>query len=197
MTLQHFIRDYDKQNSVVLLEGKRDVSEGEREMLVQLGKLLASSTRHMIFRSGNADGADYYFSLGIAAVDKARLQVVTPYTGHRQKANQASHTISLEEIDLAAESEVIAFSKSNAKMGKLVDQYIDGKRDRFSIKAAYIIRDTIKVTGVKNLPPASFALFYDDLSNPRSGGTGHTMNVCHQNHVPFLDQKVWFGWLVQ
>jgi hypothetical protein len=80
-------------------------------------------------------------------------------------------------------------------MDKLVDQYVAGKKDRFSIKAAYIIRDTVKVIGTKDIPPATFGIFYDDLSDPVKGGTGHTMNVCRMNEVPLIDQKTWLDWL--
>jgi hypothetical protein len=195
MTFQEFIDNYDFENSVILLEGKRDVLPDDVSRLVELGKLLTLKTRGIIFRSGNADGADYWFSQGVVSIDKSRLQVVTPYNGHRQKHNYAAETISLEEIDLADEPDVIYHSRSHKKTTQLVDQYIQGKRDRYSIKAAYIIRDTIKVTGTKKMPPASFAIFYDDLQHPRQGGTGHTMNVCQQNNIPFVDQKDWVDWL--
>ncbi|KXK01380.1 MAG: hypothetical protein UZ04_CHB001002239 [Chlorobi bacterium OLB4] len=195
MTLEDFISQYDKDNSIVLLEGKRNVLEADKESLVSLGNLLASTTSKMIFRSGNADGADYYFSVGVSAVDKSRLQVITPYTGHRQKSNQAYDTISLDEINIAAEPEVVYQSKTNKKVGKLVEQYISGARDRYSIKAAYIIRDTIKVIGTEEIKSANFGIFYDDLDKPKEGGTGHTMKVCEQNNIPIIDQKTWFKWL--
>ncbi len=63
--------------------------------------MLASTNSKMIFRSGNTEGADYYFSLGVSSVDNYRLQVITPYTGLRQKSNQAYDTISLDEINVA------------------------------------------------------------------------------------------------
>jgi len=63
------------------------------------------------------------------------------------------------------------------------------------MKAAYIIRDTIKVIGAGNIKPATFGIFYDDLKNPLSGGTGHTMSVCKVNNIPLVDQKDWFEWL--
>lgn len=197
MTLKDFIKQYDKDNSIILLEGKRNVLEKDKEKLVSLGKLLTSATSKMIFRSGNADGADYYFSIGVSAVDKSRLQVITPYTGHRQKSNQAYDTISLDEINIAAEPEVVYQSKSNKKTEKLIDQYISGARDRYSIKAAYIIRDTIKVIGTEEIKPATFGIFYDDLDKPKEGGTGHTMKVCEQNNIPIIDQKIWFKWLTE
>lgn len=197
MTLKDFIKQYDKDNSIILLEGKRNVLEKDKEKLVSLGKLLTSATSKMIFRSGNADGADYYFSIGVSAVDKSRLQVITPYTGHRQKSNQAYDTISLDEINIAAEPEVVYQSKSNKKTEKLIDQYVSGERDRYSIKAAYIIRDTIKAIGTEEIKPATFGIFYDDLDKPKEGGTGHTMKVCEQNNIPIIDQKIWFKWLTE
>lgn len=197
MTLKDFIKQFDKDNSIVLLEGKRNVLEADKENLISLGKLLTSNTSKMIFRSGNADGADYYFSVGVSTVDNSRLQVVTPYTGHRQKLNQAYNTISLDEINIVAEPEVVYQSKSNKKTERLIDQYISGARDRYSIKAAYIIRDTIKVIGASNIESAAFGIFYDDLNKPKEGGTGHTMRVCEQNNIPFITQKVWFKWLTE
>lgn len=85
MDLQEFKDEYDFEGSIVLLEGKRNVLDNDKAKLIALGKLLSSTTSHMVFRSGNAAGADQYFSEGVALVDKARLHVLTPYTGHRKK----------------------------------------------------------------------------------------------------------------
>lgn len=195
MNLESFLYQFDKENSIVLLEGKRNVLEADKEKLKAVGKLLATKSKYMIFRSGNAEGSDQFFSEGVAEIDKSRLQVITPYTGHRQKTNQAFETISLDEINVADEPEVVYQSKSNKKTEKLIDQYISGARDRFSIKAAYIIRDTIKAIGTDDIKPATFGIFYDDLDKPKEGGTGHTMKVCEQNNIPIIDQKIWFKWL--
>lgn len=195
MTLNEFITQYDKENSIVLLEGKRNVLEKDIPKLIALGKLLASKTKNMIFRSGNAQGADYYFSLGVTSVDDRRLQVIIPYNGHREKLNNAYDTVSQDNINIAAEPEIVYQSKRNKKTEKLVDQYASGNRNRFSIKAAYIIRDTIKAIGTDEIQPASFGIFYDDFNNPKSGGTGHTMNVCEHNNIPYIDQSIWFKWL--
>lgn len=195
MTLKEFIEKYDRENTIVLLEGKRKVLEKDKEKLAALGKLLTSRTKKMIFRSGNADGSDQFFSNGVTSVDPKRLQVVTPYTGHRNKTNRAYETFSLDDIDLAGEPEVVYQSKNNKKTEKLIDKYVAGEKNRFTIKAAYIIRDTIKVLGTEEIKPAKFGLFYDDLENPLSGGTGHTMRVCENNGIPVLDQKLWFTWL--
>lgn len=195
MTLKEFIQTYDKENAIVLLEGKRNVLESDKGKLIALGKLLASKTEKMIFRSGNADGSDQYFSDGVTSVDPKRLQVVTPYTGHRKKTNKAYETFSLDEIDIAAEPEVVYQSKTNKKMEKLIDQYVYGDKNRFSMKAAYIIRDTIKAIGTDDIAPATFGIFYDDLDQPMSGGTGHTMKICMRNEIPIVDQTTWFNWL--
>ena len=151
----------------------------------------------MVFRSGNAEGSDQFFSDGVTAVDSKRLQVITPYSGHRQKTNQAYETFSLDDINIAAEPEVVYQSKSNKKTEKLIDKFVSGEKNRYTIKAAYIIRDTIKAIGTDKIKPATFGIFYDDLDNPMSGGTGHTMNVCAQNNIPLIDQKIWFKWLTE
>ncbi len=197
MTLQEFIRMYDQKDAIVLLEGKRTVKEEDAPKLVELGKLLASSTAHIIFRSGNAEGADQLFSNGVAPVDPRRLQLITPYTKHRQKSNQAHETIALDQIDIAAEPEVVYQSKWNKNTAKFIDPFVSGEKNRFTIKAAYIIRDTIKAIGTKEIKPATFGIFYDDLENPMTGGTGHTMQVCARNGIPIINQSVWFGWLAE
>lgn len=147
MKFKEFVTKYDYAGSIVLLEGKRDVLDNDKSKLVQLGKLLASETGLLTFRSGNAAGADHYFSEGVCAVGSNRLQVITPYDDHRKKTNQAYDTISLDTIDVASEPQVVYQSKQNKKTETLIDKYVSGSRDRFSIKAAYIIRDTIKVIG--------------------------------------------------
>ena len=80
-------------------------------------------------------------------------------------------------------------------MEKLIDKYAAGDRGQFSIKAAYIIRDTVKAIGTETIPPATFGIFYDDLKQPKSGGTGHTMQICEQNDISIIDQSVWMKWL--
>lgn len=195
MTLNEFLQHYDKPGSIILLEGKRNVREEDREKLVKLGNLLAFKSRYMLFRSGNADGSDQFFSEGVAGIDDRRLQVITPYTGHRRKTNLAYDTVALDEIDLAAEADVVYQSKSNKKTEKLIDQYVGGNRNSYAIKAAYIIRDTVKAIGAEGVPPAAFGIFYDDLLKPETGGTGHTMRVCRMNNIPVIDQRTWFQWV--
>ena len=195
MNLQKFKDEYDFEGSIVLLEGKRNVIDIDKAKLIALGKLLSSTTSHMVFRSGNAAGADQYFSEGVALVDKARLHVLTPYTGHRKKTNLAYETFALDQINMANEEDVIYQSKNNEKTKGLIDQYIAGDVNKNTIKAAYIIRDTVKVIGTSTIKPANFGIFYDDLKAPQTGGTGHTMNICKKNQIPLIDQRTWFQWL--
>jgi hypothetical protein len=195
MTFLDFINEYDKPGYIVLLEGKREVAASDQKILTELGIMLASFTKFMLFRSGNAAGADHYFSEGVFHVAPDRLQVITPYISHRNKTNPEYASIPLDNVDLMAEPEVVYQSKQNKKTANLIDKYVAGARDRFSIKAAYIIRDTVKAIGTTDIPPAKFGIFYDDLSNPMQGGTGHTMDVCKKNDIPVINQTVWLHWL--
>jgi hypothetical protein len=196
MTLADFSVKFNSKNTIILLEGKRNVLEFDKEKLIKLGNILATHLPLVTFRSGNADGADFYFSQGILQVASNRLQVITPYNNHRQKQNNAYETISMDQIDLVNEPDIVYQSKNNKKTKSLIDKYIGGAKDRFSIKAAYIIRDTVKVTGTNSgVLPANFAFFYDDLNNPKTGGTGHTIAVCNANKVPYLTQENWEKWL--
>jgi hypothetical protein len=196
MTSTDFFAKYKLENTLILLEGKRNVLDIDKEKLIQFGMFLALNLPKAKFRSGNADGADFYFSQGVLQVATERLQVITPYDSHRQKENNAYETISLDQIDLLKEPEVICQSKNNKKTKSLIDKYVDGARDRFAIKAAYIIRDTVKVTGTNSgIPPVNFAFFYDDELNPKTGGTGHTMKVCEINKVHYLTQSAWSKWI--
>ena len=194
MILQNFIDQYDKQGSIVLLEGKRKVAKDDQQRLELLGFVLAKLTSKMTFRSGNASGSDQFFCKGVAQVDKSRLEVITPYAGHRKSANLAHKTYALDDINLDPDSELIKQSKQHRNTEKLIDSYVSGNKNRNTIKAAYIIRDTLKALGNGDIKPASFGIFYDDLENPMSGGTGHTMNVCKQNNIPMVNQTHWMSW---
>src|ERR1041384_4842282 len=100
MTLHQFITTFDFKNSIVLLEGKRRVDPDDINKLIQLGELLANQTKHIKFRSGNAEGADFYFSEGVTKINPERLEVITPYSGHRKEKNNAYKTFPLDEINL-------------------------------------------------------------------------------------------------
>jgi hypothetical protein len=196
MDLSSFIAQFDFPGSYVLLEGKRKVKSEDEKWLMELGSTLAINSQHMIFRSGNAPGSDELFARGVTRVDPNRLQLITPTSGHRKKYNSAGTTYSMDEINLATEPQVVHQTKYNAKAGRLVDRYASGIRDRNTIKVAYLIRDTVKVIGTSEIPPATFAIFYDDLDNPETGGTGHTIQICRINGVPCIDQREWMNWLI-
>jgi hypothetical protein len=195
MDLKLFIETYDYPGCILLFGGKRDVRDGDQDTIASLGRLLGASTKHMLFRSGNALGADELFSKGIAEHAPTRLQVVVPYAGHRALKNVAYETISLDQLNLASEPEVSYQSLQNQNTKFPVKEYLQGKRDNLAMKGSYIIRDTVMVIGAQGVERAHCALFYDDLQNPRTGGTGHTMNVCKTNEIPFLDQCMWLNWL--
>ena len=195
MTLNEFITKYDREGAVVLLEGKRNVAENDIHRLKELGKLLAGKTQFMKFRSGNASGSDEYFSMGVASVNPQRLQVITPYKGHRKTKTQTDDIIALDELDMKNETELIKQSCYNKKMVSQINEYVAGNIHRNSIKAAYIIRDTLKVIGSNNTSPATFGIFYDDLAKPRHSGTGHTIKICEANNIPAINQTIWLNWL--
>ena len=195
MEFQEFKRSFDQPGFMVLFGGKRKVLEGDANMIGELGRFLVLNTEHITFRTGNANGSDSIFAEAIARVNSKRLQSITPYEGHRKSTNYADDQLSLDKVDLASEPAVVYQSKANSKTRHLIDDYVSGKRDRFTMKASYIIRDTWMVIGGGSVLPASCAIFYDDLGLPKSGGTGHTMNVCQLNSIPFWDQRVWRNWI--
>jgi hypothetical protein len=197
MNFTRFIEEYDYPGAVVLLEGKRNVAPDDVTHLIALGKLLASHSRNMKFRSGNAAGADRFFIQGIHEADTKRTEVIIPFKGHNKKSITFEDVYSLDDYDINAYPEIIRLSKGNKKTQSLMDRYLGGMRNHITNKAAFIIRDTAKVIGIGNMQPVTFGIFYDDLSVPRTGGTGHTMDICKQKSVPYIDQKVWMEWLRQ
>lgn len=195
-SLHAFLEVFDKPGNIILLEGKRNVLADDADKLRALGTLLARESIYMRFRSGNASGSDEIFSRGVAEVDPSRLELIKPYASHRKTALQGSKSYSMDDVNLAAEPEVVYHSRQQPQMAGLVDKYMDQVRNRLTMKAAYILRDTVKVIGTQSgISPASVALFYDDLSNPLQGGTGHTISVCKNLLVPYCDQRVWMQWL--
>ncbi len=183
-------------NGIILLEGKRTVLEDDKIKLINIGKLLAAKMPNATFRSGNAEGSDFYFSQGVASVNPKQLQVITPYANHRKKYNLADTVFPLDSIDLAKEPEIVYHSKNHKSTKSLVEKYVNGIQNGYTIKGAYIIRDTIKVLGTQSgIPPISVGLFYEDLGNPMQGGTGHTQRVCLDNAVPLFNQETYFSWL--
>ncbi|MBL8520216.1 MAG: hypothetical protein JNK75_06045, partial [Betaproteobacteria bacterium] len=85
-------------SAVVLLEGTRELPEGDAPALTALAAHLARTFPHARFRTGNAKGSDEAFAAGVACVDARRIEFVLPYTGHRAgQRPAASPTATLDE----------------------------------------------------------------------------------------------------
>lgn len=102
------------------------------------------------------------------------------------------NTFSLDDVDLVSEPNVIFQTKNSSNVTPLIDAFLTVGDNALTVKARYLLRDTIKVVGTSMLQPANLAIFYDDLSKPKTGGTGHTMRVCEKNGIPYFDQRMWF-----
>jgi hypothetical protein len=63
-------------------------------------------------------------------------------------------------------------------------------------KARYLLRDTLMVMGdpAQQLAPATVGVFFTG-ADPMAGGTGHTIRVCKQHHVPVFLPSDWWRWL--
>lgn len=182
-------------DGVVLLEGRRKIPERDAAAARMFAARLAREFPHLRFRSGNAEGSDEAFSDGVAEVDPERLQVIAPYETHRRKARRGKATYdspaslgSVQESAVAAAT-VAASPRSEGLVRRR------GTAGRSAAKAAYLIRDTMKVLGhTREFPRPLCALFYVDLGLPDAGGTGHTLRVCQQNGVPHAFQDAWGQW---
>ncbi len=198
MTRFHdFVRFIDGlEDQVILLAGKRSVDQKDEEQLEALGELLCKWLPDCRFRSGNANGADEFFIRGVCRVDPECVELVLPYREHGKSRKKDLYSLAIDDLDFAAEPEVIYQTRDMAGE-KLIDDYLAGIRNRFTIRASYLIRDHIMVigSGMHGLKKASFAIFYDDLQQPGKGGTGYTMRCCDRNQVPYLDQRTWMNWL--
>ncbi len=75
----------------------------------------------------------------------------------------------------------------------LTDCYMKGIKNRAAENAKLLIRDVLKVYGSKanGFLPATAAIFYINLENPKGGGTGHTVRACEQQNIPFFLQAEW------
>jgi hypothetical protein len=198
MNFQSFKDQLPISTSRIFLGGKRNVREEDKPKLVLLGKLLASELSYMIFRSGNAEGSDALFAEGVCRVDPTRFESILPYENHRKKnLNTYSQSYSMDQVDLAADDDLVYYTKSNKANANLINRYMDGHKDRNGMKAAYLFRDTMAIIGSKSIPlePVSFAFFYIDPADPLGGGTGHTIKVCQENNIPYLTQEIWMSWV--
>ena len=181
---------------VILLEGTRQLPAEKRQALADVGRRLAETFPHAVFRSGNASGTDEAFAAGVATVPGSKLQLVLPTPGMGRSRRPTSATcvalddLSLEERwHLARES--FAASPENHR---LFDLYLRGQSGNPAYaKAQYLVRDALKVCGSAEvqLAPATVALFFINNLGPTSGGTAHTIRLCERREVPFFTQRDW------
>ena len=187
------------KNPVILLEGKREVKKEDEPFLLNLGKKLAEELPDCFFGNGNAKGADELFAQGVSLVAPERLQLILPYRTHRKEnIKNSAYTCSLDDVNIALEPELVYQTKETTKIDNaLIDSYINGKKNYLTVKVPYLMRDTLKVIGSNtlNLDKASIGIFYDDIENPGSGGTGFTMRVCEKNGVWVITQESWGEWV--
>lgn len=196
MTFEEFISLMERHpDGVVLLEGRRTIPDHDARLAVQLAGMLARRFPKARFRSGNADGSDQAFSDGVARVDASRLQVVAPYASHRKSARYPDALYESPETLSGVHADEIAYKTAAAspQNERLIAQR--GRKGAPGAKAAYLIRDTMKVAGhSKEFPKPVCALFYVDLNDPMEGGTGHTIRVCQREGVPVVYQDSWRDW---
>jgi hypothetical protein len=183
---------------VVLLEGRRSIPDHDAALATHTACMLVRHYPALRFRSGNAEGTDQAFSEGVAQVAPWRLQVVVPYAGHRKSARYSQAVYDSPESLSRTQDDEFAYktAKASPKNKGLIEKR--AKQGALAAKAAYLIRDTMKVTGHSELfPKPACALFYVDLNDPFAGGTGHTIRVCQQEGVPYAFQDSWQLWFPQ
>jgi len=185
---------------VVLLEGIRALPDADRAAVVALGRLLAVELPGVVFRSGNAEGTDTAFAEGVTSVDPARMEYVMTHAGMgRKRRHPGARAVSLAEVPHVSVRAVGEFTlAASPDLKGLVDAYqTHGAKGPLGAKAAYLLRDTLKVIGAPELglAPATVGIFYANAADPLTGGTGHTIRVCRDRGVPVLLQAVWRGWV--
>jgi hypothetical protein len=193
----------DKQETpVLLLEGIRARPETDRFKVIAMGRMLARRLPGVRFRSGNAEGTDTDFAEGVAAVDPKRMEYVMTHAGMgRKRRVSGCRTISLADLPNVAGSEVFDVThRATPSTAGMLDAYrTSGRSSAMGAKGAYLLRDTLKVTGHEGsgLPPASAGLFYINEADPLAGGTGHTLRVCMEYNVPTITQMTWLKWITE
>ena len=181
---------------VVLLEGTRKVFKADGEYLILFAKTLAAKYPNMIFRSGNADGSDELFAKGIESIDAKRIEQILPYpNSHKKRLHEDSRILSLDELTKKEIGALADFSlKATPNYKALIEAYMKTmNKNRLTVKAIYLLRDALKVTGLKRLDfkPAEIGIFYTNDNKPTGGGTGHTIRMCKLHNIPIITQKTW------
>ena len=196
LDIDTFIEKYDSAGSVVLLAGSRKVASSDQQKLIDLGQLLAKRSKHIVFRSGNADGSDSLFIQGVGAIDPKRVEIIVPYSSHKPANRVGYDSFSIDRVDVVNEPTLIEQARNHNGVQHGIDQYLRGETSGKTVaKAKYILRSTLMVTGSEDVKSATFAIFYVDRTTVDAGGTGHTINVCDQMNVEHVEQETWFLWL--
>ncbi len=196
MTFSQFVELVTRTpDGAVLLEGRRAIPASSATRAERLARSLALRFPLLRFRSGNAEGADDAFSRGVAANDPGRLQIVAPYASHRMSLRHpGARYDSPESLSVPQEAAMIhRTATASPKNRGLLAQH--RRKGPLAAKAAYLIRDTMKVTGHSEVFQRPIcALFYVSLEDPEAGGTGHTIRVCRLEEVPVAFQDSWEQW---
>lgn len=198
--LQQFLEQARKhKRPVILLEGTRKVPGNEVTRLHDLATYLASALPAAVFRSGNAQGSDTYFFNALTEANPERLEYILPYPASAKKRipPPRARAFSLEDLNQDETAAVVESTlAASPDLESLIRLYLDRGRNNVTVKAMYLLRDTLKVIGAPscNLPPADFGFFFVNPEKPLSGGTGHTIRVCKKMKVPVYTQDDWDGW---
>jgi len=199
-TLSSFLEQARRRRRpVILLEGTRKVPEQAVAALHRLAVLLAEELPKAVFRSGNAEGSDTHFFQGLAAAPPERLEYILPFPGSGKRRIRAGALVASPDMATAEEFSAIAGDTVTASPAteSLLRLFAAHGRNRVTAKAAYLLRDTMKVAGASSigLAPADFGFFFVNPEAPRAGGTGHTIRVCRAMQVPVFTQDEWEKWL--
>ena len=187
------------ENPVLLLEGRRKVADGDEQMMGDIARQLVDALPGVTFRSGNAEGTDTIFAKAVTAICPERFEYVVPKESMgKKRRHDKAYCIPANELKTAAEEHVVLYTNEASPGNERLVQAYTGEIQNacLAAKGAYLVRDTLKVTGAQDLGlrPATAAIFYADPDDPFSGGTGHTIRVCLRQGVPFVLQDVWGKW---
>ncbi|MBW1683141.1 MAG: hypothetical protein JRJ83_17300 [Deltaproteobacteria bacterium] len=139
---------------VILLEGTRNLSDEDRLEVVWFTERLARMLPRAKFRTGNAIGTDEAFAGGVKNVDPCRLEFVVPYgTLRKSKVPPESAVFSLQDICGNVWAEICRQTKeASPRIAPPIDLFRKvGGKNRHTVKALYLLRDTLKVVGSKSL----------------------------------------------
>lgn len=185
-----------RERPVILIEGTRQLTAQDQDLLAAFARGLAQRYPHAWFRTGNADGSDAAFARGVAGIDPARLEFLLPYAGHRTRMiPAAARQVALEALSADELEQLIALTlQASPKYAGMIAQR--DRVPRLRAKSLYLLRDTLKVIGAQQagLARATLGVFFANVRDPMAGGTGHTIRVCQLQGVPAVLQDEWFSW---